>query len=103
MTGFTTPAGLNGFYAPYYNASQAPAALQPCTNAGPYGSTKTNWLGSWNATWQAAGHPVGYYNTAGAVNSSSNYFWVRDFYDPFLAETQSFWNLVNGALLSPRC
>ena len=101
VAGFTTPASLNGFYAPYYSAAQAPSALQACTNAN-YGISGTGaaWAAAFNTSWQATGHPIGYYNTAGGVGSASNTFWVRDYYNPtglFAGNTQSFWNLVAGA------
>ena len=88
---------LNGFYAPYYNATQAPAGLQACTNVG-YGlsGTSTSWSGGFNNSWQSAGHPVGYYNTGSSVGNATNSFWVRD-YDPSGVYTESFWDLVSGA------
>jgi hypothetical protein len=89
---------LNGFYAPYYNATLAPAALRPCTNAGPYGASGTGapWAGAFDATWQSAGHPVGYYNVGSGVGNASNGFWVRDFKNPLFGDTKSYWNLVLG-------
>ena len=80
VAGFTGSfaAALNGYYAPYYNASFAPAALQACDNVN-YGSGATAfvWNNAWNASWQSAGHPVGYYNTKGTVSDAANTFWVR--------------------------
>jgi hypothetical protein len=79
VAGFTSPfASLNGYYAPYYNATLAPANLPKCTNVG-YGLSGTAgaWAGAFNNTWQSVGHPVGYYNVAGSLSNASNTFWVR--------------------------
>ncbi len=110
VDGFTlSNANLNGYYAPYYNASLAPAALRPCTNgqapASPYAVPAVN-AGDWNVSWQSAGHPVGYYNSNGAVDDASNFFWVRDLdlagvLGPSGTAGSSYWTLGNGLMNCP--
>lgn len=100
--GFTgASAGLNGYYAPYYiTAAPLTTALQTCTNAG-YGlsGTGSSWASAFDTAWQVgtgSTRPVGYFNTRSTVSNASNFFWVRDYATPALANTQSYWNLVLG-------
>ena len=99
VAGFTgTSTWLNGFYVPYYSASQAPSdpsssnTLTSCTNSN-YGGLSSS---IFNSSWQSAGRPVGYYNMQSSVSDSSNSFWVRD-----LEGSQSYWNLVLGTANCP--
>ena len=127
VAGFTGTAAatVNGWYAPYYNASLAPAGLQGCTNVGynSIASTGSAWSGAFDPGWQTKGNPVGYFNVLSNVSDPTNTFWVRllrgarpaaqrparadtqcigsqvrGYDNPLFANTQSFWNLVTGAV-----
>ena len=73
VAGFTGTAAatVNGWYAPYYNASLAPTGLQRCTNVG------YNTLSALDPGWQTKGNPVGYFNVLINVSDPTNSFWVR--------------------------
>ena len=84
---------LNGYYAPYYNASQAPPSLRACTNNGSaYTAYDAGYYANFDPACVAPGHPAGYYNTRSNVSDSANVFWVRDYEWP----ASSYWNLVLG-------
>jgi hypothetical protein len=75
FTGITSV--LNGYYAPYYDASQAPSPLRACSNVAYGNGTGSVFAANFNTSWQSAGHPVGYYNTRSTVSDPTNSFWVR--------------------------